>query len=232
MTSPPTSAPRADVVKIIVDYENSLGITDADKLLFTSPISFAVFDRRDAPGIAKLQELKEAFRAAGLEDIWYTRFVASLNPFSDGKFMDNYLKTTYPDNMSSNGTTLPLFFSEFGQNADDACGQLGGDCSTQFLRNAAQAKYETAQINSVLPYAKIPGGYFYGFAIFQWQNEFFKTGPEAQWGVVELEQGKPPTGTATIPGGGPCGIPTNRFKYPIDQLTQKPNFSAIYDLIK
>jgi hypothetical protein len=224
-----SAADVASVVKIIVNYENTLGITDANKLLFTSPISFGTFGRPNAPGIVKLQELQTAFSAAGLEDIWYSRFVASINPFNDGPFMANFLKVTYPDNMSSGGTTLPLFFSEFGQSAVNAGQLLGGDCSTQALQDAAQAKYETTQITDVLPFAKISNGYFYGFAIFQWQNEFFKGGAEAQWGVVE--QSGAPTANGTI-SGGECGIPSNTFTYPVDPLVQKPNFSVIDNLIK
>lgn len=221
-----SAADVVSVVKIITDYETALGIADADKLLFTSPISFATFGRPNEPGIVKLKQLGTAFMTAGLGSIWYTRFIASLNPFNDGAFMATYLSTTYPNAMSSNKTTLPLFFAEFGQDAIDACALLHPgsptNCDTQAKKNLAQATYETAQINAVLPFAK--SGYFYGFAIFQWQNEFFKGGTEAQWGVVE--QSAPPTQTGTIIGGV-CGIPSNTFTYPVDPLLDKPNFSAI-----
>jgi hypothetical protein len=227
-TTPLTAADVVSATKIILDYENLLGIADADKLLFTSPVSFGTFGEPDAPGIVKLEELKRAFKDAGLEKIWYTRFIASVNPFNDGKFMTNYLQNTYPSRMSSNGTTLPLFFAEFGENAISACNKLkaeGGvtSCSTTAEQNAAEVTYETEQINAVLPLAKT-GGYFYGLAIFQWQNQFFLTGTEANFGVVQ--QSSPPTGTGTIIGGV-CGIPSNTFTYPVDPLLEKPNFSAI-----
>jgi hypothetical protein len=229
----------ASVVSIIVDYENTLGITDANKLLFTSPVSFGTYGEPNRPGIVKLKRLKKAFENAGLTDIWYTRFVASINPFNNGQFMANYLKTTYPNNMSKNRTTLPLFFSEFGQDAPDACGQLHPNhphqnCGTTAQQNAAQAAFETNQINKVLPLAKSATtsrtGYFYGFSIFQWQNEFFDTGTQATWGV--LEQGSPPTDNGTIAGGGVCNIPPSTFTYPVDPLNEKPNFTAISTAIK
>jgi hypothetical protein len=192
----------------------------------------------NAPAIVKLKHLKNAFIAAGLKDVWYKRFVASINPFNSGQFMANYLKTTYPNNMSKNGTTLPLFFSEFGLDAPDACRQLHlnhphSKCATTAQQNAAQATFETLQISEVLPIAQSPSdsqtGYFYGFSIFQWQNEFFFPGTQGAWGV--LEQSSPPTGTGTIIGGL-CGIPSNTFTYPIDPLIEKPNFTAISTAIK
>jgi hypothetical protein len=232
------AADVVNVVQIIVTYEKQLGITDENKLLFTAPVSFSTFGRPNHPGIVALQALQTAFANAGLSDIWYTRFVASINPFNNGTYMKNYLKTTYPQSMRSGGTTLPLFFSEFGQDAPDACGQLHPDhphknCATTAQQNAAQAAYETDQINKVFPLAQSASssatGYFYGFSIFQWQNEFFYTGTQAAWGV--LEQGSPPTGNGTI-AGGLCGIPSNSFTYPVDPLNQKPNFTAIEGAIK
>jgi hypothetical protein len=233
----------ASAVQIIVDYEEQLHITDANKLLFTSPVSFGTYGRPNHPAIVKLQELQNAFAKFAKEDpamanIWYTRFVASINPFNPGTYMANYLKKTYPQSMSSGGTTLPLFFSEYGQDAHDACFQLHPNnhqtkCATTAQQNAAQATYETTQINKVLPLAKSARtsrtGYFYGFSIFQWQNEFFYTGSQAEWGV--LEQGAPPSGQGTI-AGGVCGIPSNSFTYPVDPLNDKPNFAAIVQAIK
>ena len=230
-----SAADVAKVVSIIVGYENSLGITDDNKLLFTSPVSFGTFGMPNAPAIAKLRHLQKAFIAAGLKDVWYNRFVGSINPFNSGTFMAHYLKATYPENMSTKHTTLPLFFSEFGQDAPDACGQLHPNhphskCATTAQQNAAQATFETSQIGKVLPIAQSPSdsktGYFYGFSIFQWQNEFFLSGAQGTWGVVG--QGTPPTGDGTIIGGL-CGIPPD--SYPIDPLNDKPNFAAIVSAI-
>jgi hypothetical protein len=100
-----------------------------------------------------------------------------------------------------------------------------------WLDDLAQAKYETEQGQSVLPLAKSSDtGYFYGLAIFQWQNEFFKPGDESQWGVVE--QLRPPTGPSEIIRGGRCDIPKDVFTYPVDQLSEQPNFTAIVDAIR
>jgi hypothetical protein len=71
------------VFKIIVDFENEKGISDNQKLVFTSDVDFGVLGGQP-PGIFQLLALKQAFVDAGMSDIWYTRFIASINTKNEG----------------------------------------------------------------------------------------------------------------------------------------------------
>jgi len=180
-------APRnvAQVVRIVVDMENAAGITDANKLVFTSPVSFAALRGRPA-AIQQILELQAAFIDAGLTDIWYTRFMASTATTNPGSDLQEYITNTFPAwGDFSAGDGLALFLSEYGANGQDACKNLHPDnkplCeqpNQQVLRDESQRDFDAAAFAVGVALAKsAPNsktGYFYGFSVFQWQDAFWK----------------------------------------------------------
>jgi hypothetical protein len=226
----------AEVARIIVDLENAAGIVDADKLAFTSPVSFAVFDGKPA-AIEQILQLQKAFIAAGLSDVWYTRFMASAATTNDAQFIDNYVTNTFPASGDfSAGDGLPLFLSEYGANGQDACLFYHHDDSRcrapehQALRDRSQADYDAAEFKvgtelaKSLPESKT--GYFYGFSVFQSQDAFWKCPgticTESQFGI----QKRASFLTEGTVGGGRCGIPVNSFKYPVRGFADKPAWES------
>jgi hypothetical protein len=221
----------AEVAKIVVELENAAGIPESEKLVFTLPVSFAVFDGKP-PAIQQVLALQEAFLAAGLSDVWYKRFMASTATTNDGAFMDHYIRETFPlAGDFSNGEGLPLFLSEYGANGQDACLFYHHDqarCKApdqQELRDRSQEDYNSAEFNVAVELGRTTPGsktaYFYGFSVFQWQDAFWKCPgticTESQFGIQKrasfLTEG-------TI-AGGRCRIPVNSFKYPVTDLQHK-----------
>ncbi len=230
----------AQVVRIIVDLENAAGITDANKLVFTSPVSFAALAGKPA-AIQQMLELQRAFIDAGLADIWYTRFLASTATTNDAAFMQNYLTNTFPAAGDfSAGDGLALFLSEYGANGQDACKllhpgeqrrcELPGE---QVLRDESQRDYNAAEFKVGVELAKSAPtsktGYFYGFSVFQWQDAFWKCPgricTESQFGIQkrssQLVEG--------VIGGGRCGIPVNSFRYPVPNFVPKLAWQTTID---
>ena len=229
----------AQVVRIIVDLEKNAGIPDSEKLVFTSPVSFAAYPGHPA-AIEQILRLQQAFIAAGLSDVWYTRFMASTATTNDADFMNNYITNVFPASGDfSKGDGLALFLSEYGANGEDACLFYHHDESrcrapqNQGLRDDSQAKYNTAEfevataLDTTAPGSKT--AYFYGYSVFQWQDAFWKCPgkicTESQFGIqkrgVRLTEG-------TI-AGGKCGIPVNSFKYPVVQFEHKPAWESTVD---
>jgi hypothetical protein len=222
----------AQVARIVVDLENAAGIPDSEKLVFTSPVSFAIVGD-DPPAIKQILDLQTAFIAAGLSDVWYNRFLASAATTNDAAFMQNYITNTFPAQGDfSRGAGLALFLSEYGANGEDACkfynpntGNLCTAPGNQALRDDAQNEYNAAEFKVGIALSNAPSssatGYFYGFSVFQWQDAFWKCPgencTEAQFGIQR--KGTPRT-EGTI-GGGRCGIPKNTFKYPVVNLVPK-----------
>ncbi len=68
----------AEVAKIIVNFEKDKRIPNNQQLVFTSDVDFGILNSQQ-PGIFQLLALKAAFINAGLSDIWYRRFIASIN---------------------------------------------------------------------------------------------------------------------------------------------------------
>jgi hypothetical protein len=227
----------AHIARIIVDLENSAGIPENQRLIFTASVSFGVVAGRP-PAIEQIEALQRAFVAAGLSDVWYNRFLAGINTTNDGAFMDNYIQHTFPAQGDfAKGDGLPLFLNEYGQNGQNACALLHRDkieaCAepqNQALRDTSQNEYNAAEFRvgitlSTAP-AKSSTGYFYGFSVFQWQDAFWKCPgticTESQFGITkrgsQINEG-------TI-AGGRCGIPANTFKYPVVNLEQKPAWQS------
>jgi hypothetical protein len=184
--------------------------------------------------IQQILELQQAFIAAGLSDVWYKRFLASTATTNDAKFMENYIQNTFPASGDfSKGSGLPLFLSEYGANGLDACLFYRHEvpaCSApaqQELRDRSQRDYNAAEFRVAMALDTTPTtsktGYFYGFSIFQWQDAFWKCPPENPYctdGQFGVQKRASPLTQGTI-GGGRCGIPVNKFKYPVVNLQPK-----------
>jgi hypothetical protein len=168
----------AQVAKVIVSLENKAGITDANKLVFTSPVSFAALGGKPA-AIHQFLQLQQAFIAAGLSDVWYSRFLASTATTNDAAFMQNYITKTFPASGDfSAGQGLPLFLAEYGANGEDACffynpglrqtpackapirdpeACLCTKSDAQALRDKSQADYDAAEFKVGVDLANSPG---------------------------------------------------------------------------
>lgn len=242
----------AQVAKIIVDLENVAGITDDNKLVFTSPVSFAALAGKPA-AIQQILQLQQAFINAGLSDVWYNRFMASAATTNDARFIENYVLNTFPQSGDfSVGDKLSLFLSEYGANGEDAClffnantpgcssedrrtkpeGCICTSSSTggQDVRDKSQAEYDADEFKVGVDLARSPGTpYFYGFSVFQWQDAFWKCPgkvcTESQFGI----QKRGTQLTDRTIGGGKCGIPVNTFKYPVPNFVKKPAYQSTVD---
>jgi hypothetical protein len=203
---------------IIVEVENAAGIPDSEKLVFTSPVSFAA-QNGNPPAIQQILRLQQAFLAAGLSDVWYKRFMASTATTNDGPFMKHYINDIFPAAGDfSKGDGLALFLSEYGANGQDAClfFHPGDDkCRApeqQALRDRSQEDYNAKEFEVATALDNTPAGskiaYLYGFSVFQWQDAFWKCP-----GICLTE--------GTVGGGGSCGIPVNSFKHPVVNLEHK-----------
>lgn len=199
-----------DVVQAMVyliEAEQSLNIP-ADKVLpITSPVSFAVGDLPDAPGIAAIQKLQQAIEANSTlgKAFWSTRFVASTNPFNDGDFLHTYITETFPHYYPD----LPFFFAEMGIEI-----KSGGQASNP----DQQATYVLDQLNKT----RVSGN-FLGHCIFQFLDQSaMKAGTEATFGMTKYAGSTLTNGTIPsdyIPGGGQS--------YPVDELTLKPLYESV-----
>jgi hypothetical protein len=235
---PPANA--AEVAKIIVNFEKDKRIPVDQQLVFTSDADFVLLDGKPA-GIARLLALKAAFINAGLSDIWYKRYIASFNTINDASFIDNYVKSVFPaQDDFKQGKGLSLFFTEYGQNSKEACDYIKKttdptlNCNLLADQNKAQAQYNKAefQVGSALAKTAITSGtgYFYGFAVFQWQDAFWKCPAEYSSGMRCTQSlfGIQTVGAKTMDGqipGGACGL--RPATYPVNKLDPKPVFNEI-----
>ncbi len=229
----------AEVAKVILNFEADKHIPDSQKLVFTSDVDFGAL-RSQPPGIAQMLALQKAFSDAGLSDIWHTRFIASINTKNEAPFIDNYIKNVFPQQGDfSEGSRLPLFFSEYGLDSKEACEYVRDalhqrlDCNSIDDQNKAQAEYEKAEFQTAAALAQTPptSKYFYGFAIFQWQDAFWKCPNEytkGKTGCTESLFGIQTVGGQTTTGnipGGPCGL--RPATYPVNKFDPKPVFTEI-----
>ena len=227
------------IVKIIVGLENKAGIANANRLVFTSPVSFAVYNGKPA-AIAQIQALQQAFINAGLSDVWYDRFMASANTTNDSLFMQPYIAKTFPSYFGA-GQGLALTLSEYGTDGQSAClyyGPKNATCKAntaagQQLRDKSQAQYDNAAfkvgIDAAAPRSATP--YFYGFSAFQFQDAFWKCPgticTESQFGFQKVGVQKM---TGTIAGGGSCNLPKNT--YPVVDFIRKDAYNSVVDAFK
>ena len=190
----------------LVAAETALGITAANALPVTAPVSFAAGTL--PPGIAAIQTLQTAVEAnASLgPTFWNQRFVASTNPFNDGAFLKTYIDTTFPHYFAD----LPFFFAE-----------MGFPIQSQGVTNEEQqAAFVLEQLN-----ATKPRNAFLGRCVFQFLNQTaMKSGTEATFGMTKYAPAPPSPRTGTIPAGY---VPGGGSTYNVDTLTQKPLYQSV-----
>jgi hypothetical protein len=203
----------AKTAAYLVQAEDELHIPDDQRLPITSPVSFALHYITDPnqPGIAAVRALQSAFQKnSTVSAVWDTRFIAALNTFSAGDFLENYIKTTFP--RQDNFPNLPFFLSEMGMQ----CGN-GDPCTAQ--EEEAQANFVATQLLAVTKQR----GNFMGTCVFQFLNQSaLKTGTEATFGLTKYAGSQQTQGTIP-PGYTPGGGET----YPVDTLTHKPLFNTV-----
>ena len=241
--------PARNVVKaakIIIDFENEENIPDNQKLLFTSDVDFGVYDGRP-PGIAPLLKLKQAFVDAGMSDIWHTRFISSINTTNPGSEIKNYVENVFPKQDDfSEGQGLAMFLTEYGRNAIEACKYIRDttssklDCHSLSDQNVGQDLYDKDEFQIGTSLATgASTSYFYGFAIFQWQDAFWKCpneykGYDKGTACTESTFGIQTVGSQSGTGnitGGVCGLSTTAT-YPVNILNPKPIFNDIPGTIR
>ncbi|PCI63347.1 MAG: hypothetical protein COB37_05140 [Kordiimonadales bacterium] len=198
-------------IEYLDEAETVLGILAENRLPVTAPISFDRYAPR-APGVVALQNLKRAINAnAALKpaaaNFWDSRFVASVNPFDDGRHLKAYINKAFPKYFPD----LPFFFHETG-----APIQAGSAVATPI----DQASFVKGQLEATTHRAN-----FLGRCIFQFLNQTaMKSWSETTFGMTQYS-GTPITmgkiSSNYEPGGGEL--------YPVDALTEKPLFNMVRD---
>lgn len=194
----------AKMIQILVNVEASLNIPPSALLPITAPVSFADPTGENIPGIVAIKNLHGALKAANLESVWDTRFIASTNPQNDGNYIKNYIDVTFPSYYSR----LPFFFAEMGV-------PIKADSTVN--NEEKQAEWVLSQLQNATPRNN-----FLGACVFQFLNQSaVKTGSETTYGMTKYV-GPFTTGTipqSYIPGGGET--------YNVDTLTQKPMYQTV-----
>lgn len=232
-------ANAAEVAKIILNFEADKSIPDNQKLVFTSDVDFGILGGQP-PGISQLLALQQAFSDAGLSDIWHTRYIASINTTNPANFIENYVTNVFPVQGDFNtGAGLPLFFTEYGIDSLEACKYVNAttkpnlNCNSITDVDKAQGQYDTAafQAGAALAKNSPTSSFFYGFAVFQWQDAFWKCPnryAKGTPGCTESLFGIQTVGAMTTSGsisGGQCGLQATT--YPVNTLDPKPIFGDI-----
>jgi hypothetical protein len=217
----------ATIVQWIIEKEEALGVTndnhqqDNDQLPITSTVNFGelpregfnndgIGDGQNPPAIWQNQLLKDAFQANPFlkaRNVWEERFIASIQTFNGGPFLETWIVNTFPENFGS----VPFFFGELGANILDGGGTEAG-----------QAAWMAGQLEA----AGKPKGNFMGSCVFQWLNQTArKTGAAEPFFGIHRYAGTSKEGTILpagyIPGGG--------GKYLIDDLHEKPSYNSVRD---
>jgi len=159
-------------------------------------------------------------------DFWRTRYIATVNPFSDGPTLNRYVtdagqfQSAFPGANVSAGsytwtaawnTLPPLFFSESGVNiAGSASPPSSGTPQTQ-------AAFVLRQLQCTIPWAidatSTPQGYFLGTTIFEFLNE----DANGRWGMQVFAT--PASFTPATTTGGAT--------YRVDQLSAQPAWANV-----
>lgn len=183
----------AAIMEMIVAAEVQLGVASSDLLAVCSPVSFAQTSSR-GPAIDALAGLKTAIEAShtlSSHSFYQDRYVAAVNCFNPGSDLTTFINTTFP--AAFPGTKL--IFTELGRSDQEA----GGD----------QAGWVKAQAEAALS-----GGASLGCAIFHYEDQSWKSGPEGHFGL----------NTVTA---GTTQINYDRGAYPLDVYSHKASFDAI-----
>ncbi|MFO1323992.1 MAG: hypothetical protein U1F15_07985 [Burkholderiales bacterium] len=157
-------------------------------------------------------------------NFWTTRFIATVNPFTSGPTINNFITNANQFQSAFPGATVsvttpvaqtwnaawnslpPLFLSEMGIN-------IGGSGGTP----QGQAAWVLSQLRCTHPWAIDPtstkNGYFIGSNVFEWEYE----GSNGQWGMLTFPS--PPVFTT--------GQTTTNLTYRIDTLNPQPAWASV-----
>jgi len=198
----------ATIASYIIAAETSLGIS-ADKVLaFTSPVTTAMQPMNTsiptaAPyntlmGGCAIEALLKALTPAARE-----RFVASVNSYQIGQQLVDY-NTAFPEVFP----LLRYFYGELGWSE----------------ANGAQSIHVHDQFSHVRKLAT-GGAPFYGACCFEYTDEAWKGGSEAEFGLSTLVI----SGKTSREGNHP---PVWGASYPVDDLRHRPAYGALESAIK
>jgi len=161
--------------------------------------------------------------AAVPADFWTTRYIATVNPFTSGPTINNYItaanqfQSAFPGaNVTGGGQAWnaawnklpPLFLSEMGIN-------IGGSGSPGTPQT--QAAWVSKQLQCTNPWAvdasSTPQGYFIGSNVFEFEYE----GSNGRWGMW----------TFPDPVSFTTGTTTSGASYRIDVLDAQPAWASV-----
>ncbi|MCF8085094.1 MAG: hypothetical protein K9M96_18600 [Deltaproteobacteria bacterium] len=117
------------VVEVILQKEDAMGIPEADKLLITLPLSTATFGHGSVGGAYGLTLINQYAAASSVCEAHHfltDRYIISLNVEMDGPGTQTYLgqiKTRFPD--------TPVLFTEFGTGRDQIESELRAVIATE-----------------------------------------------------------------------------------------------------
>jgi hypothetical protein len=215
----------ATIAQWIIEKEEDLIVTndnhqlDNDQLPITSTVNFGELPRegfqndgtgvgQNPPAIWQTQLLKDAFQANPFlkgRNVWEERFIATIQTFNGGPFLENYIVSTFPENFGD----VPFFFGELGANILG----VGGSEEQQAVFLAGQ-----------LAAAGEPNGNFMGSCVFQWLNQTArKTGASEPFFGIHKFAGTSKDSTILPAGYIPGGT------YRIDDLVEKPSYNSVRD---
>lgn len=204
--NPITAAQVATATQYLVAAEQAVGATTV--LPVSVPVSFGIFPPSPDPAVSKTLEAIAALEAnPALGNAFVSsRFVAATNPQNPGSYITQWL----PKFTQQVPNTM-LWFSELGTAVQNSCnGYPTPPCTAD--------EQQQAVFNADQWAASTPGtqGILLGGAQFEFLNEDWKTGTEATFGVYKFAT---PNNYREVPTAGGT--------YRVDQLVQKPSWSAL-----
>ena len=199
---------RANMAKVaaatasLVAGESSVGATR--RLTVSSPVSFAALDGAP-PAIAATQMAMDQMTANPALGAGFvrSRFVAAVNTFNPGADLRRWIATfaaTIPD--------TSVWFSELGINTSASCNGFPAPCTPS---DDQQGAYIAGQWREAPPGT---AGVYLGGAAFEFQDEPWKGGTEATFGLSKFAS---PPQSRTVGG------------YRVDTLVHKPAWDAFRD---
>jgi hypothetical protein len=183
----------AAVMAMIVEEEVRLGVSSSDLLAVCAPVSFAVLnDPHGRPAIAELTQIKDAMESnatLSAHNFYQDRYVAGVNCFNPGSDL-----TTFMNTYASAFPGSKFIFTELGRSESDTSNQA------DFVKHQAEAA--------------LSGGPSLGCAIFNYQDQAWKGGSEAHFGLDTVT-------------AGTTQITYSRGTFPLDSFTHKASFNSI-----
>jgi hypothetical protein len=202
----------AQIASYIVAAEATLGISQANVLAFTSPVTTAItpinpsIPSNNPPyntlmGGCAIDALIQAFNTALGASVTTSRFLASVNSYQIGQQLADY-NAQFPQVFPG----LTFFYGELGFSAAGA----GGDTTQQ--QNVSN------QFTEIVGFAT-PGSPFYGACCFEYSDELWKGPPNSSETMFGLY-----TFSGTLIGTSTEGnhAPVWGASYPVDQFTPRP----------